>query len=1094
MTAAKNAFPHIVIRASAGTGKTFQLSNRYLGLTAAGHSPDQILAATFARKAAGEILERVLTRLAEAFDDAARLAELAPQLGRSNMNPAECTRMLRGLVEQLHRLQIGTLDSFFVQMAGSFNLELGLPLGWRIVETLEDRRLREEAIQELLEKTDSNDCVRLVHLLSKGEATRSVTRQIMDAVDAMHDVFLDAPPEAWATLGRPPRLDATALADALTQLATLPAFADKNFEKARISDLANADRQDWDVLLSKGLACAISAGAETYSRKIIEPHVAEAYRPLIEHARGVLVARLADQTEGTWRMLSHFHAAYERLKTARRVLRFDDVTRILADAFTERHLDGLAYRLDGPVSHLLLDEFQDTSLAQWKVLLPFARRVTAPGGGQSFFCVGDVKQAIYGWRGGVAEIFDSAVTQLSGVAQGSLVESYRSAQVVIDTVNRVFSDLAANPAVDGFPEVTKAWANRFAHHTTARTELAGRCRLLVAPAAREGEKQGIVTLEFAARHVAEIARQNPERTMGVLVRRNEVVAKMIFELRSKHKVFASEEGGNPLTDSVAVQLVLSLLKLTDHPGDTAARFHVAASPLGPAVGFERFDDEALAGKLALEMRERLASDGYGRTIYDWVKSLAPFCGPRDLSRLLQLVELAYALDDGRIRRTDEFIAEVNSRRIEDPTAAKVRVMTVHQAKGLQFDFVVLPELDVNLKGRQTPRVVVDRPTALEPIRRVCRYTGETVQRLLPAEFRRMFAEWPNQIVNESLCVLYVAMTRAVHALDMIIAPSRQNEKTWPKTYAGLLRGALAGGKAAEPETTLYRHGDARWAADSENLPLPPGEGQPAVSLSNRGEGESRSIATSPHPNPLPKGKEMDQRTAAPLVENLHLELRPGSRRRRGLDYRTPSAMEGAGKVDLRRHLRLESVAGMTRGSIVHAWFERIGWLEDGVPGDADLLRLAARLATPEIDLAAEIKRFRAMLERPVVAAALSEKGFDPATLGFAADVCAELTGDSVTKKLYREWSFVVRQENSLVFGMVDRVTRFYRGDRLVAVDILDFKTDAVSDEAAIIERVGFYRPQIQAYRGAMSALTALSLERISARLLFVEPGAIEIIA
>jgi ATP-dependent exoDNAse (exonuclease V) beta subunit len=996
--------------------------------------------------------------------------------------------MLRGLIGKLHRLQIGTLDSFFMQMAGTFNLELGLPLGWRIVETLEDQKLHEEAIQELLEQTDSNDCVRLVHLLSKGEATRSVTRQIMDVVAAMHEVFLDAPPEAWATLGRPPRLESAALADALTQLAALPPFIDKNFEKARVGDLENAGRQDWDAFLKKGLAAAISAGTETFSRKTIEPKVADAYRPLTDHARGVLVTRLADQTEGTWRMVSHFHAAYERLKAARRVLRFDDVTRVLAEAFTDRHLDGLAYRLDGPVSHLLLDEFQDTSRAQWNVLRRFAQHVTASDDGQSFFCVGDVKQAIYSWRGGAAEIFDSAVTQLSGVVESSLVESYRSAQVVIDTVNRVFSGLVANPAVDGFPEVTKKWVNRFTHHTTTRTELAGRCRLLVAPAAGECETPGIVTLEFAGRHVAEIARQNPESTVGVLVRRNAVVARLIFELRSKYKVFASEEGGNPLTDSIAVQLVLSLLKLADHPGDTAARFHVATSPLGPAVGLEKHDDDGLAAGVALEVRQRLSSDGYGRTIYGWVKSLAPLCGPRDLNRLLQLVELAYGLDDGRIGRPDEFAAEVCSRRIEDPTAAKVRVMTVHQAKGLQFDFVVLPELDVNLKGRQTPRVVVDRPSPLEPVRRVCRYASDTVQKLLPAEFRRMFAEWPNQFVNESLCVLYVAMTRAVHALDMIIAPSRPNEKTWPKTYAGLLRGALAAGKAAEPETTLFEHGDGAWAA---NLPL--GEGRVA-DPPWRGEGKSRSIATSPHPSPLPEGERTVRRGAAPFVENLHLEIRPSSRRRRGLDYRTPSAMEGAGKVDLRRHLRLESLAGMTRGSIVHAWFERIGWLEDGIPDDAELLRFAAKLATPEIDLADEIKRFRAMLERPVVAAALSQRGFDPAALDFTADVRTELTNHDVTTKLYRERSFVVRQEDTLVFGTVDRVTRFYRGDRLVATDILDFKTDAVSGAAAIAERVGFYRPQIQAYRRAISALTALPPERISARLLFVEPGVMETIS
>ena len=75
-------WPNLVIRASAGTGKTYQLSNRYLQLAADGQPADQVLASTFARKAAGEILGRVLVRLAGAVVDAAARAELARAIGR----------------------------------------------------------------------------------------------------------------------------------------------------------------------------------------------------------------------------------------------------------------------------------------------------------------------------------------------------------------------------------------------------------------------------------------------------------------------------------------------------------------------------------------------------------------------------------------------------------------------------------------------------------------------------------------------------------------------------------------------------------------------------------------------------------------------------------------------------------------------------------------------------------------------------------------------------------------------------------------------------------------------------------------------------
>ncbi len=85
MSAASSASPHVVIRASAGTGKTFQLSNRFLGLAASGQAVEQILAVTFTRLAAGEILDRILLRLADAAEDPEKLAALATHLERPDL-------------------------------------------------------------------------------------------------------------------------------------------------------------------------------------------------------------------------------------------------------------------------------------------------------------------------------------------------------------------------------------------------------------------------------------------------------------------------------------------------------------------------------------------------------------------------------------------------------------------------------------------------------------------------------------------------------------------------------------------------------------------------------------------------------------------------------------------------------------------------------------------------------------------------------------------------------------------------------------------------------------------------------------------------
>ena len=108
-------FPNILIRASAGTGKTFQLSNRYINLLLASHDPASILATTFTRKAAGEILERIFLRLAKAALTEQGARELSNELGHPAISSPRFGETLKELATNLHRLHVGTLDSYFSQ-------------------------------------------------------------------------------------------------------------------------------------------------------------------------------------------------------------------------------------------------------------------------------------------------------------------------------------------------------------------------------------------------------------------------------------------------------------------------------------------------------------------------------------------------------------------------------------------------------------------------------------------------------------------------------------------------------------------------------------------------------------------------------------------------------------------------------------------------------------------------------------------------------------------------------------------------------------------------------------------------------------------
>ena len=183
--------------------------------------------------------------------------------------------------------------------------------------------------------------------------------------------------------------------------------------------------------------------------------------------------------------------------------------------------DALAFRLDSPIDHLLLDEFQDTAPLQWRVLRPLAERVTAGDAASSFFCVGDVKQAIYGWRGGVAEIFDAIDEQLPGLQTLGLNTSYRSAPPVIETVNRVFAGMTAHPNL-GARRPRCAAGARGSSRTHGPAQLPGYAELVTAPA-RPAATRGKRCWRSPPNR-SRTVRQTPGFSVGVLVRTNDTVA------------------------------------------------------------------------------------------------------------------------------------------------------------------------------------------------------------------------------------------------------------------------------------------------------------------------------------------------------------------------------------------------------------------------------------------------------------------------------------------------------------------------------------------------------------------------------------------
>ena len=243
-----------LIRASAGSGKTYQLSSHFLRRLFQGQRPDSMLATTCTRTAAGEILGRVLLRLAEAASSAEQAAELEAALNAGTITRETALSMLADLTRSLHRLRICTLDSFFQQAARGLTLELGLTPGWTIVDPHVDADLREQAIDAVLAQQLPQDAQQLMQMLAKGKHRRSVRMLIDETVQDYHELYQQTSESAWQQIPRGQRLtdDAKSQLVQALQAAELP--ADKRITKARDEDVRRFQAELWEEFISTGIA------------------------------------------------------------------------------------------------------------------------------------------------------------------------------------------------------------------------------------------------------------------------------------------------------------------------------------------------------------------------------------------------------------------------------------------------------------------------------------------------------------------------------------------------------------------------------------------------------------------------------------------------------------------------------------------------------------------------------------------------------------------------------------------------------------------------------------------------------------------------
>jgi ATP-dependent exoDNAse (exonuclease V) beta subunit len=1055
--------PNIIINASAGSGKTYQLAVAYLRALlqplpdGSPTSPSQVLATTFTRAAASEILERVLRRLAEAVVSERETERLLADIKRPDLHRADLVRLLESVCRLMPQLQVGTIDGLFTRIIRVMGLELAFPHAWSIADETLAGELALAAADRILRGGEVREFRDQWRRYARFKPVLRVRSALVDLLEKNRFLLLGLSlPEDNPDFAGPQTLSAGEAEQLLEELAAFAvpltgegtpnvgwqrAFADLKASLAGEPALGS-------LFTESKLARAIVREEGVFNRRRVPDDLRRILGPVLARAREESRRLHAARLPALAAMARRYHLPRGEVAYARAAYTFSEIE--AAAWILPSHLsqEDLYFRLDGQVQHLLLDEFQDTSLSQFRFLWPIIREVGAAG--RLFFAVGDVKQSIYGWRGADRQLLNRLPGWISDpdLEPRYLPDNWRSCPAVLRAIDRLFENLDQAACLDP-PSYSSDDRPRVEAHRRAASSFiagyrahvprgenrhrAGRVRLLLSGpdgAAREAdddEPPGEIAQILRA--VEQHRREDPDREIAILCRRRAWMPEILARLLSRG-IVASGEGGNPVTDSAAVEMVLSMLTWLDHPGHSLAREHVKRGGVAAVFGF---DESARDEPLARHWRLAVMRRGLAAVLAGWMRDeqFRAGCAVHDRVRSEQLIELARHWDAAGGGRLAGFVAKVRSQRVENPASAKVRVMTVHGSKGLEFEAVILADLEVRRRGGDGPRIALamSEPDALP--------TAILLPDAEDAEILGLEEEYRNHqqgLFEEQLSVLYVALTRARSFLDVVI-PAGDKAKD---SLAGLLRerwGHSEEGEYVIDECPAVADAEARPAADLMGS-------DPGIALARTG------------------------------VDVARLRFVPARR-----EAVTPSGEEGGGVVELGAFLSLGNVAALERGTAVHALLERIAWRETLPPekewagsvprveADPEACRSAARELAPRLrdpgDPLAEIFNEQAWLRR------------------------WEIHGVA-RLELWRERRFAAMVGNDLLSGSFDRVVLGYdAAGTLIRAEILDFKTDRVGDEREREERRLHYQPQLDAYAGALHVLTGLPPEAIQARLVWV---------
>lgn len=867
-----NSSPFTIYNASAGSGKTYTLVQRYLEVLLRSKNPlvfRHILALTFTNKAVNEMKFRIIDAL-KTFSEAEILEQHNPMfeglcvdLGLSPNTLIERSKhILQHILHNYASFDISTIDKFNHRLIRTFAYDLKLPTNFEV--ELDQDSLLNEAVDSLIQKTGTEDLLTntlIDFAIEKADedkswdisydfnkiAKRLVNENDLPFINAIKDRSLNDFKDLKTQAAKQIKALETSIENTANTVLTLidecglqfddfsgrylpKYFLNLSHKKFNVNFEAKwQDDLETRTLYPKRVTEDIAATIDS-----IQPQLAEAFNNTKTLVFELLLQKNIYKNVTPLSVLSAIQKELEALKEEQNKLLISEFNAIIAEEIKDQPTPYLYERLGEKFKHYFIDEFQDTSQMQWSNLQPLISNALEQeqfGKTGSLMLVGDAKQAIYRWRGGYAEQFINLFNKTEQpffVEQNviTLDDNYRSYKAIVDFNNSFFKYISENT----FSNIAYETLYQNASQNPI-IENSGFVSLNFLNIQRDDNRDLIFSEQVYHTIQACVEKGFNYNDICVLVRKKrEGLA--ISDYLSEQQIPIVSSETLLLKNARQVVLINAVLTLLLHPTNNEVKAEVLhfITDHFPVEDFHHFFKSSITQN-GYDFFKSFESIGV-KLNYDSLH-LQPLYG------IVESIVKAFALDttsDAYILSYLDIVFEFSQKPMADIASFlnhfqkkenelsinlpqdqnAVKIMTIHKAKGLEFPVVIFPfsDLDIYREKEAMSWLPVD-DELYNGFSHLLINHNKNIQHL-GEEASDLYTQHNAELELDNINLLYVVMTRAVEQL-FVISKLDINSKGVPKssTYSGKLIGYLHESDHWDPMQTTYTFGTPEKGAIKE---------------------------------------------------------------------------------------------------------------------------------------------------------------------------------------------------------------------------------------------------------------------------------------